>query len=148
MPGDSVFEKYITGLQAPELVFCIGIIVILAYVSVKAIPTIKEIKLRRIESDKELAMQKIEFDQQRETRKAEEFREELARDRARTEVIGRQNEIQEALTRSIDSQTIQMASLIAGLDESKNRSRVMSETVEDTNSKVSEIHTMIVKARK
>lgn len=148
MPGDSVFEKYITGLQAPELVFCIGIIVILAYVSVKAIPTIKEIKLRRIESDKELAMQKIEFDQQRETRKAEEFREELARDRARTEVIGRQNEIQEALTRSIDSQTIQMASLIASLDESKNRSRVMSETVEDTNSKVSEIHTMIVKARK
>ena len=147
MPGDSVFEKYITGLQAPELIFCIGIIAILAYVSIKAIPTAKEIKLRRIDSDEKLAMQKISFEEEREKRKAEEFREELARDRARTEVIGRQNEIQEALARSIDSQTIQMASLIAGLDESKNRSRIMSETVEDTNSKVREIHTMIVKAR-
>lgn len=148
MPSDSVIHDYIAGVQTPELLFVIGILLILAYVAIKSLPMVKEIKMRKLDHDAEIELQKIENDRMREERKAKEFQQEMERDRARTEVIGKQNEIQDTLARSIEGQSIQMATLISSLEESKIRSRDMNNKVTDTNAKVNEIHTMIVKAGK
>lgn len=148
MPSDSVIHDYIAGVQTPELLFVIGILLILAYVAIKSLPMVKEIKMRKLDHDAEIELQKIENDRMREERKAKEFQQEMERDRARTEVIGKQNEIQDTLARSIEGQSIQMATLISSLEESKIRSRTMSDKVMDTNTKVNEIHAMIVKVGK
>lgn len=136
MPSDNVLVKFLEHLSSPPLVFAIGVICILAFLAAKSIPVFREISLKR-----------IEIEELREKRAAEERRLEDQRDRSRTEVIAKQNEIMESLVRATDGQAIQMAGLIASLEESKNRSRAIGDTIEDTNSKVSEIHTMIVKAR-
>lgn len=148
MPEASIFHKYIETLGSPWFLFVIGILVIFAYIAIKTIPMIKEIKLKKIESDSEIQRMTIEQTSIREKRKAEEFQQELQRDKERTEVIGKQNEILENLAKSHDNQAIQMSALVASLEESKVRSREMSETVKDTNNKVSEIHTIIVKSAK
>lgn len=148
MPGDSVFHKYIETLSSPWLLFVIGILIILAYIAVKTIPMIKEIRLKKIECDNEIQRLTLEQTSAREKRKAEEFQQELQRDKERTEVIGKQNEILEHLARSHDNDAVQMSALIASLEESKTRSRELGETVKDTNNKVSEIHTIIVKSAK
>lgn len=146
MPSDSMVDGFIKGLNTPEFVLVIGILVILAYVAVKALPMFESIRLKKIERDTEIEMKKIENEQKREERKANEFQKELELNRQRTEVIGKQNEILEGLTRAANSQTLQMAGLMASIEESKVRSRSMGDTIKDTNCKVSEIHTMIVKA--
>lgn len=147
MPGDSVFHKYIETLGSPWFLFVIGILAILAYIAVKTIPMIKEIRLKKIECDSEIQRMTLEQANAREKRKAEEFQQELQRDKERTEVIGKQNEILDSLARSHDNQAIQMAALVASLEESKVRSREMGELTRDTNEKVSEIHTIIVKGK-
>lgn len=146
MPSDSMVDDFVKGLNTPEFVLVIGILVILAYVAVKALPMLKSICLKKIDRNTEIEMKKIENERRREERKATEFQKELELNRQRTEVIGKQNEILESLTRAADSQTLQMAGLIASIEESKVRSRSMGDTIKDTNYKVSEIHTMIVKA--
>lgn len=147
MPGDTVFNKYIESLGSPMFLLVIGILVILAYIAVKAIPMIKEIKLRKIECDADIKRLTLEQANVREKRKADEFQQELQRDKERTEVISKQNEILENLAKSHDNQAIQMSALVASLEESKVRSREMGEIVKDTNNKVSEIHTIIVKGK-
>lgn len=147
MPGDSVFHKYIEGLGNPWLLFVIGILAILAYIAVKTIPMVKEIRLKKIECDSEIQRMTLEQASAREKRKADEFQQELQRDKERTEVIGKQNEILEHLAHSHDNDAVQMSALIASLEESKLRSREMGELTRDTNEKVSEIHTIIVKSK-
>lgn len=147
MPGDTVFNKYIESLGSPMFLLVIGILVILAYIAIKAIPMIKEIKLRKIECDADIKRLTLEQANVREKRKADEFQQELQRDKERTEVISKQNEILENLAKSHDNQAIQMSALVASLEESKVRSREMGAIVKDTNNKVSEIHTIIVKGK-
>ena len=146
MPEASIFHKYIETLGSPWFLFVIGILVIFAYIAIKTIPMIKEIKLKKIESDSEIQRMTIEQTSMREKRKAEEFQQELQRDKERTEVIGKQNEILENLAKSHDNQAIQMSALVASLEESKVRSRELGETCKDTKEMVSEIHTIIVKS--
>lgn len=134
MPGDSVLVEFVKQLGTPPFVFTIGVICILAFLASKSLPIIREISVK-----------KIEIEVSREKRKAEEYESEAERDRIRTEVIAKQNEILSTLVRTIDAQQLQMAGLISALDESRSRSRAMGETIRDTNSKVSEIHTLIVK---
>lgn len=146
MPEASIFHKYIETLGSPWFLFVIGILIIFAYIAIKTIPMIKEIKLKKIESDSEIQRMTIEQTNMREKRKAEEFQQELQRDKERTEVIGKQNEILEHLANSHDSEAIQMSALIASLEESKTRSRELGATCKDTKDMVSEIHTIIVKS--
>lgn len=148
MPGDEVFRKYIESFDSPWFLFVIGILAIFAYIAIKTIPMIKEIRLKKIECDNEIQRLTLEQTNAREKRKAEEFQQELQRDKERTEVIGKQNEILEHLARSHDNDAVQMSALIASLEESKTRSRELGETVKDTNNKVSEIHTIIMKSTK
>lgn len=147
MPGDSVFHKYIETIGSPWFLFVIGVLIIFAYIAIKTIPMVKELKLKKIECDNEIQCMTLEQANMREKRKAEEFQQELQRDKERTEVIGKQNEILEHLARSHESETIQMSALIASLEESKARSREMGEVVKDTKDMVSEIHTIIVKGK-
>lgn len=144
MPGDSVFHKYIDTLGSPWFLFVIGILVIFAYIAIKTIPMIEKIRLKKIECDSENHRLSIEQEGRREQRKAEEFQQELQRDKERTEVIGKQNEILEHLARTHENQSTQIAAMLAALEESKARSREMGDTVKDTNTKVSEIHTIIM----
>lgn len=144
--GDVAFNKYIETIDSPMFLFVLGILVILAYTVIKVIPMVKEIRLKRIDCDSEIRRMTLEQTNMREKRKAEEFQQGLQRDKERTEVIGKQNEILESMTKSYDNQAIQVAALVASLEESKLRSREMRDTVKDTNNKVSEIHTIVVKA--
>lgn len=168
MPSDNMIENYINGLT-PEFLFVVslalGILGILAFVAVKSVPMFERIKTHKAECDKEVSLknleietmkenqkidefsQKLKIEYQREERKAQEFERQLQADKERTEVIGKQNEIIESLVRSSDAQVTQMSALMAQLEESKIRSRAMGDTIKDTNTKVSEIHTMMVKAR-
>lgn len=146
MPSDDVTIRFIDKM-GPELLFCIGMLIIIAYIAVKAIPTLKELRILKIDHDAEVAMKNLHIKELHEQRMAEDAKREDERDRARTEVIGKQNEIQTNLARTIEGQSIQMAALVASLEESKQRSRAVGDTVMDTNHMVSEIHTMIVKAK-
>lgn len=168
MPSDNMVENYINGLT-PEFLFVVslalGILGILAFVAVKSVPMFERIKTHKAECDKEVSLknleietmrenqkieefsQKLKIEYQREERKAQEFERQLQADKERTEVIGKQNDIIDSLVRSSDAQVTQMSALMAQLEESKIRSRAMGDTIKDTNTKVSEIHTMMVKAR-
>lgn len=148
VPESPVFNKYIEALDSPLFLFVIGILAILAYVVIKVIPMVKELRLKKIECELEIKMRTLEQNDAREKRKADEFQQELQRDKERTEVIGKQNEILEHLARSHDNDAVQMSALIASLEESKTRSRELGATVKDTNNKVSEIHTIIMKSTK
>lgn len=149
MPSDGVVNNYIDKLggKGPEFLLTIGIILILAYVAVKAIPMIKDLRMRKIDHDAEFQMKRLEIEEMREKRKAEEVMREDERDRARTEVIGKQNEIQANLVRSNDGMAIQFAALQAALEESKSRSRLVGDQINEIDTKVSEIHTVVVKSK-
>lgn len=146
MPSDDVMIKFIEGI-GPEFLFCIGFLVILAYVVVKAIPMFKEIRLKKIEHDVDIDNKKLELEQKREARKADESQREDDRNLDRIRVIGQQNEILSALVRSNDAMTVQMATLNASIEDSKDRSRALVGTVKDTNGMVHDIHKIIMKTK-
>lgn len=165
MPTDSMIDSYINGINSPALLFVIGALCILAFVAIKTVPMFERIKTHKAECEKEIDLrkidlakareiqdaeefrQKLQIEHEREERKAREFERQLQIDKARTETIGKQNEILEGLTRSADSQTLQMSALMAQLEESKIRSRSMGDTIKDTNSKVSELHSAMMHAQ-
>lgn len=134
---DEAFIKFIDKMGT-EFLFCIGILVILAYVVVKAIPIFKDISLTKISTKNELDKERLEFDRQRESNAIEAVKKEDERDRARTEVIATQNEIITNLVRSNEAMTVQLASLNSSLLDSKDRSRILGDTVNDTNKKVTD----------
>lgn len=142
MNNEDVFVRFIDKL-GPELLFCIGILVILGYITVKAIPMVKEIRLEQIKAKNELDKERLELDRQREANAAEAAKKEDERDRARTEVIGTQNDILSNIVRSNEAMTVQMASLNSSLLDSKDRSRMLGEKVADTNDKVTETNLMV-----
>lgn len=127
----------------PEFLFCIGILVILAYIAIKSIPMLKEIRLEQIKAKNELDKERLEFDRQREANAAELANKEDERDRERTKVIATQNDILTTLVRGNEAMTVQMASLNSSLLDSKDRSRSLGETVQDTNKKVTDTNRMV-----
>lgn len=127
-----------------ELLFVIGLLVILAYIAVKTIPAYKELKSKKIDVDKAIAEKQLEIESAREIRKADEHTKDLERDRARTEQIAQQNVILESMSRGFEAQQIQLTALTTALEDSKTNSRSMGETVEDTNHMVSDIHRIVV----
>lgn len=148
MLNDSVMLRFMEGLETPEFVLVIGVLVILSYVAVKAFPMIENLEIKKIEINSEIEKKRIENTQKREERRASEFQQEMIQDRARTEMIGKQNEIMESLVRTSDSQVIQMSALIASLEEIKASNHTLDDTIRDTNGKVSEIHSIILKDNK
>ena len=133
---------------AGEMLFAIGILCIIAYVAVKSIPIFKDISTQRNELRHEEEMRRLDIEDRHETRKSEEWKAEDERDRARTEVIASQNDILQNVVRSHEAMTLQMATLNTSLEDSKLHSRALSNTVNETNTMVTEIHTAIVGKKK
>lgn len=127
-----------------ELLFVIGLLVIFAYVAVKAFPMIKSFGQEKIDNAHEVEMRRLDMEDAREKRKADEFEKQTELDRKRTEVIGQQNEILNRLSATNEAQTLQMASLSASLEDSKNRSKDLDNVVKDTNSMVKDIHAIVM----
>lgn len=140
--SDDILIRFIDKMGT-ELLFCIGIIAILAYTVVHAIPMIKEIRIKQIEAKSEDAKNKLEFEREREIQRAQEAQREDERDRARTDVIATQNDIFTNLIRSNEAMTIQISALITALTDSKDRSKILGDTVKDTNTKVTDTNSMV-----
>lgn len=143
---EDVFIRFIDRMGT-ELLFCIGIIAILAYIAVKAIPIARDIRLKQIEYKMEVDRERLEIDRQREINAVEAAKKEAERDRARTEVIGTQNNILSNIVRSNEAMTLQMSSLNTSLIDSKDRSKILGETVNDTNKKVTDTNRMVSEIR-
>jgi membrane-associated HD superfamily phosphohydrolase len=112
--------------------FTIGIIVILAFVAVKAMPMIADGQAKR-----------IEIEAKREERKAEEVKTRAQRDRERSEMEGRwltqyehATRVQEQTNMVIEGVREQMMMLNQALDDSKSRSHEMAEQVQEIHQEV------------
>lgn len=127
----------------PELLFCIGIIGILAYIAVKSIPIVRDIRLKQLEYKMTLEKERLELDRMREENAVEAAKKEDERDRKRNEVIAAQNEIMTSLVRSNEATSVQLASLNSSLLDSKDRSKILGDTVNDTNHKVTDTNRMV-----
>lgn len=138
MPSDSVLIHFIDKMGV-ELLFVIGVLIILTYIAIKAIPMFKELRIKKLDNEQVLAEKKLVIDETREKRKAEEHQQDLERDQARTEAIAAQNEILTTLARGFEAQQIQLATLTTALEDSKTHSRSLGETVDDTNQVVHDI---------
>lgn len=140
--SDDILIRFIDKMGT-EFLFCIGIIAILAYTVVHAIPIVKEIRIKQIDAKSEEAKNKLEFEREREKQRAEEARREDERDRARTDVIATQNDIFTNVIHSNEAMTIQLSALITALTDSKDRSRILGDTVKDTNNIVTDTNGMV-----
>lgn len=117
----------------PEWLFAIGVLLILAGVTVKAVPMVRDYKLKQ-----------LEIAQEREKRKADEARMRDERDRENTAISARQVDAQERSTAAMNAMTAQMAVMDSRLEASQHRSRQMGEQLDDMAGKVDEIHHEIV----
>lgn len=142
MPSDNVINTYI-GKLGPEFLFTIGILAILSYIAIKSIPAFKELRMKRLDNEIAIEQRRLDLDERREMQKAEEHAKMLEREQEQQKLAIRQLEQGEIQTHAIEAQTVQLAALQASLEESKNRSRSMGDTIDDIHNKVTEMHTTI-----
>jgi len=131
-----------------ELLFVIGILVILAYISIKTIPAYKELKVKKIEIDKEIAEKQLDLETQREVRKSDEHAKDLEQDRSRTEQIARQTVILENMSRGFEAQQVQLAALTNALEADQGNTKSIGEVVNDTNRLVTDIHRAVIDSQR
>nr|DAV56318.1 MAG TPA: hypothetical protein [Caudoviricetes sp.] len=143
--SDNVIESYIAGVQAPELLAVIGIVAIIAYVAVKSIPMMKELRTANQQNDYDLKLKELDLEQRREDRMAEEASRHDENERERIRSIGVQNQLLAGLQSTIETVAGQQALNNASLSESKDRSRELGRTVSDTNMKVTELHNVLLR---
>lgn len=158
MPNDNVLIHFMDEL-APEMLFAIGLLVILAYIAVKAIPIMKDLKLASIESNKEYKLKQLDFEERQAKMKADESERSNKLSQETNRVISEQNTILTSLVSTNDAMRLQMATLNTSLADSKKRSEDMGDVVsslndvandikEDVNyvrNQVGDIHAVIVK---
>lgn len=143
--SDNVIESYIAGVQTPELLAVIGAMAILAYVAVKSIPMFKELRTAKQQNDYDLKLKELELEQRREDRKAEEASRHDENERERIRSIGVQNQLLAGIQSTIETVAGQQAMNNASISESKERSRELGRTVSDTNMKVTELHSVLLR---
>lgn len=140
--SEGVLESYIAGVNSPEILAVLGVMVIVA---VWVVPMVKELTKTKLENDYDLKLKRIEIEQERERRKAEESARHDANERERLRSIGVQNQILNGLQATMETVAGQQALNNASLSESKERSRELGRTVSDTNAKVTEIHSVLMR---
>ena len=140
--SDGVIESYIAGVNSPEILAVLGVMVIVA---VWVVPMVKELTKTKLENDYDLKLKRIEIEQERERRKAEESARHDANERERLRSIGVQNQILTGLQATMETVAGQQALNNAALDDSKERSRELGRTVSDTNAKVTEMHNVLMR---
>lgn len=139
--SDSVIESYIEGVNTPELLAVLGIMLIVA---VWVIPLVRELMNTKQQNDYDLRLKEIELEQKREERKAEEAVRHDENERERLRSIGVQNQLLASMQSTLETVAGQQTMNNAALGESKERSRELGRTVSDTNSKVTEIHNILM----
>lgn len=139
--SDNVIESYIKGVNTPELLAVLGIMLIVA---VWVIPLVRELMNTKQQNDYDLRLKEIELEQKREERKAEEAVRHDENERERLRSIGVQNQLLASMQSTLETVAGQQTMNNAALGESKERSRELGRTVSDTNSKVTEIHNILM----
>lgn len=139
--SDSVIESYIEGVNTPELLAVLGIMLIVA---VWVIPLVRELMTTKQQNDYDLRLKEIELEQKCEERKAEEAVRHDENERERLRSIGVQNQLLASMQSTLETVAGQQTMNNAALGESKERSRELGRTVSDTNSKVTEIHNILM----
>lgn len=120
--------------QGPVWLFVIGVLCIMAFVAIKAMPFWQEVKSRQLDIEAE-----------REKRKAEEAHMRDERDRENAAIAARQVDAQERSTAAINGISAQMAVLSGRLETSQHGSQHMGDTVETMAAQVNEIHGAVLK---
>lgn len=140
--SDSVIESYIKGVNTPELLAVLGIMLIVA---VWVIPLVRELMNTKQQNDYDLRLKEIELEQKREERKAEEAVRHDENERERLRSIGVQNQLLASMQSTLETVAGQQTMNNAALGESKERSRELGRTALDTNAKVTEIHNVLMR---
>lgn len=140
----------------PNLIFVLGILVILAGVAIKAIPMWRDLRQKKLDADTELRKQQLDSDakfrqaeidieRDRELRKMEEAKQRHEREKENAAIMSRSVDAQERSTIAINESTAQMAILAAKLEMSQQGSMSMRDTVDDMAVEVHDIHLAVVK---
>lgn len=131
---DELLQAFATSISnaGSEYVLALGTIAIAAWLAAKAVPFYSEHQSKKLELEKD-----------REARKAREEEAREERDRERSEMEGRwltqyQNatKVQEATNTVIDTMREQMVILNNTLNDSKDRSHMMAEKVDDIHNAI------------
>lgn len=153
MPGDATYVHLIDALsaQGPLWLFVAGLLILLGFVAVKAMPVLREDRKGRLEIEHE----KLEISRQHELRRAEEARMRDDRDRENAanaarmvDAVNRQSDSAQAMASALNAITTR-------LDASQGRSAHMGEQVDEVNGrlgtvaqKVDEIHAATVRCNR
>ena len=136
MPGDTTYVHLIDAIsaQGPLWLFVAGVLVIAAFVAVKALPVLRDVKKGE-----------LDISRAREERKADEARMRDERERENSATTGR---MVDAMNRQADSDRAMAEALnaiSARLDASQAGSRHMGEQVEEIYHQVDDIHAATVR---
>lgn len=119
--------------SGPVWLFVIGVLTILAFVVIKALPFYKDYKTRQLD----IAVE-------REKRKTEAARMQHERDQENAVIQARMVDAQEASTAAVNGVAAQMALMNGKLEASQHGSHAMGEKVDTMATQVHEIHGVIV----
>lgn len=139
MPTDTTYVHFIDSLGAngPMWLFCIGLLLIIACVVVKAMPTWHDIQMRR-----------LELDGKAEERKAKEIK---LRNEREIEMASNNARMIDAMHDTADSNraiAAAMSTLSTDISISRSNSAHMGSDVADTHDMVGDIHAIIVQGKK
>lgn len=129
----------------PNLIFVLGILVILAFVAIKVIPMWQKLKQTQIDNDAKFRQAQVDIERDRELRKMEESKQRFEREKENAAIMSRSVDAQERSTIAINESTAQMAILAAKLEMSQQGSLSMRDTVDDMAVEVHDIHLAVVK---
>ncbi len=129
----------------PNLIFVLGILVILAFVAIKVIPMWQKLKQTQIDNDAKFRQAQVDIERDRELRKMEESKQRFEREKENAAIMSRSVDAQERSTIAINESTAQMAILAAKLEMSQQGSLSMRDTVDGMAVEVHDIHLAVVK---
>ncbi len=129
----------------PNLIFVLGILVILAFVAIKVIPMWQKLKQTQIDNDAKFRQAQVDIERDRELRKMEESKQRFEREKENAAIMSRSVDAQERSTIAINESTAQMAVLATKLEMSQQGSLSMRDTVDDMAVEVHDIHLAVVK---
>lgn len=130
---------------APELIFVLGVLIIVVAVLYKVIPMWDRHKQAQIDNDAKFRQAQVDIERDRELRKMEESKQRNEREKETASIMSRSVDAQERSTVAINESTAQMAVLVAKLELSQQGSLSMRDTVDDMAVEVHDIHKVVVK---
>ena len=136
MPGDETYVHLIDALggQGPLWLFVAGVLVIAAFVAVKALPVIRDVQKGR-----------LSIEEKREARKADEARLRDKRDREHAETSARMVDAMNRQAAGDQAMAAALTAISTKLEASQAGSRRMGEQVDEIAHQVDDIHAATVR---